>query len=116
MAGILRGEIRRCYIEAVEQVVGHEQGGPRPVLILSRDGFNASSQLVIAALITSVAPRRPYPWVVPIESVKMPATSWVLVSQVRTLSVERLGDLLGRVSDEEMEKVQRELFQLLLPR
>ena len=113
MANVLKGEIRHCAIEPVEQVVGHEQGGPRPVLILSRDRFNTTSRLVIAALITSAPPRRPYPWAVPIESVDMPRRSWVLASQVRTLSVERLGDLLGRISDEELEKVKAALLRLL---
>ena len=113
MADVLKGEIRHSDIEAVEEVVGHEQGGPRPVLILSNDRFNANSQLVIAALITSAPPRRPYPWVVPIESVDMPKRSWVLASQIRTLSVERLGELYGRVSGEEMTKVQIALYRLM---
>ena len=50
---ILRGQVRWAALESVYDVTGREMGNSRPVLILSRDSFNASSGLVIAALITS---------------------------------------------------------------
>jgi len=50
MAGILRGDIRWADLNPVR---GHEQGGPRPVLILSHDIFNERSGTVIAVAITS---------------------------------------------------------------
>lgn len=112
MAGLLRGEIRWAAIETVSQVVGHEQGNPRPVLILSNDRFNANSQLVVAALITSRRPPANASISLPIQSVNMPEPSWVLTSQIRTLSAQRIGDLIGRVSDEELTVVYRAIFRL----
>ena len=114
MADILRGEIWRSDIETVEQVVGHEQGGPRPVLVLSDDRFNANTQLVIVALVTSQPPNRPYPSVLPIASSPMPKPSWVLAHQIRTLSVERLKDRMGRISDAELAQVTEALFRLVV--
>jgi mRNA-degrading endonuclease toxin of MazEF toxin-antitoxin module len=52
MAPILRGEIRHVILEPAN-VRGHEQGSDRPALILSNDRFNATSKLVIVALIGS---------------------------------------------------------------
>lgn len=114
MADVLRGEIWRSDIEAVERVVGHEQGGPRPVLVLSDDRFNANTRLVIAALITAQPPNRPYPSVVTIASVPMPKPSWVLAHQVRTLSVERLKVRMARISDAELAQVTAALFGLVM--
>ena len=101
---ILRGEVRWAALESVYEVVNREMGNTRPVLILSRDTFNASSGLVIAALITSGdsnVHRNP----TPIRSVKMHAPSWVLTDQIRSLSVKRIGDSFGKVSDDELNNV-----------
>ena len=113
MASLLRGEIRWADIETAAQVVGHEQGNQRPVLILSSDQFNATSHLVIAALITGQGTNRPH--AVPIQSVQMPSQSWVLADQVRTLSEQRIQGLLGTVSDTEMETVLMAIFRIIRP-
>ena len=113
MATLLRGEIRWADIEPVSQVVGHEQGGRRPVLTLSRDRFNESTQLVVVALITSSGPNGP--GAVLIQSVQMPQQSWVLAGQVRTLSVERIKELIGRMAEDEMEDVLRAVFLIIAP-
>lgn len=114
MASLLRGEIRWAEIEPASQVVGHEQGNPRPALILSNDRFNAGSQLVIVALIGSAASNRERFHSLQIESVQMPKhPSWVLVDQIRTLSAQRIGDYIGTMDSEEFETVLWRLFQLM---
>ena len=113
MASLLRGEIRWADIEPTAQVVGHEQGNPRPVLILSNDQFNANSQLVIAALITTMGANRPH--AVSIQSVQMPSQSWILADQVRTFSEKRIKGLMGTMSDVELETVLRAIFRIIRP-
>ncbi len=63
--------------------------------------------------LTSQAQRASLPLALKIESVKLPKESWVKVSQVRTLSTERLGIRLGRISDEELAQVIEGLFELV---
>lgn len=85
--------------------VGHEQSGIRPVLIVSENRFNVSSQTVIAMPLTSQPQRVPYPFAfelgpfLPDESL-----SWVKPAQVRALSTDRLSNVIGKVSPEEIEK------------
>ena len=114
MATLLRGEIRWAEIEPASQAVGHEQGNPRPALILSNDRFNAGAQLVIVALIGSAPSNRERFHSLQIESVQMPKyPSWVLVDQIRTLSAERIGDCIGTMDNNELEMVLLRLFQLM---
>ena len=101
---ILRGEIRWAALESVYEVEGREMGNSRPVVILSRDSFNAESGLVLAALITSGDSKR-HQMPVPITSVPMHAPSWVLTDQIRSLSVKRIGDSFGVMSDDELDKI-----------
>jgi mRNA interferase MazF len=71
------------------------------VLILSHDVFNERSGTVIAMAITSQEQRAAYPLTLQLPAdVGLPKTSWVKISQVRTLSVERLGKRLGRLAPE----------------
>lgn len=112
MAQLLRGEIRWVNIETVSQVVGHEQGNRRPALILSNDRFNTASQLVIVALVGSSASNRTRATSVQIRSAQMPITpSWVLTEQIRTLSAQRMGELIGMMSPDELEHVFRLMYQ-----
>lgn len=114
MARLLRGEIRWVNIEPANQVVGHEQGNRRPALILSNDRFNATSQLVIVALIGSSEANRTRATAVQIQSVEMPNTpSWVLTEQIRTLSAQRMGNLIGVMSGDELEEVLERIFRLM---
>ena len=115
MADLLRGQIRWADLETANQVIGHEQGNSRPVLILSNDKSNALTQLVIAALITSTPPTTGNQFSLSIQTVQMPRDSWVLSNQIRTLSAGRIGDLIGKVSDEELTRVQRAIFRLFSP-
>ena len=114
MGQLLRGEIRWANIETAGQVVGHEQGNRRPALILSNEHFNAASQLVIVALIGSNSANRGRSTSLRIQSVQMPNNpSWVLPGQVRTLSAQSMGDLIGKMSDTEIMSVVRILFRLI---
>ena len=113
MARLLKGEVRWVDIEPVAQVTGHEQGNPRPVLILSGNSYNQNSGLVIAAMITASPRRRTGLYSVEIQSFRMPRQSWVLTGQIRTLSAERVRDLIGRVSETEMNRVQSSLLRIL---
>jgi mRNA interferase MazF len=110
VARILRGEI---YWADLASTVGHEQTGKRPVLIISHDLFNERSGTVIALAITSQPQHVSLPLVLKVESLKLPKPSWVKISQVRTLSTERLGRRLGRLSAEELNQVIEGLFELV---
>ena len=110
MARILRGEVRWADLNPVR---GHEQAGERPVLVLSHDVFNERSGTVIAIALTSQEPRAGYPLTLELASAKLPKRSWAKTSQVRTLSTERIGRRLGRVSDEELAQVVEGLFELI---
>jgi mRNA interferase MazF len=92
---------------------GHEQGGQRPVVVISEDVFNARSGTVIAMAITSQPQRAAFPLTLSLASVKLPKPSWVKISQVRTLSVQRLGKRVGRVSAEELDSLVESLNEIV---
>ncbi len=102
MARILRGEIRWAELNPVR---GKEQAGRRPVLVLSHDVFNERSGTVIAIAITSQPQRAGFPLTLELQSKGLPKQSWVKISQIRTLAVERIGQRLGTVSPEELAQV-----------
>jgi mRNA interferase MazF len=99
VARILRGEIRWADLSPVR---GKEQAGRRPVLIVSHDVFNERSGTVIAVAITSQPQRAAFPLTLVLESKELPERSWVKISQIRTLSVERIGEKLGLATPEEL--------------
>lgn len=102
MAGILRGEIRWADLNPVR---GREQSGWRPVLVVSHDVFNERSGTVIAMALTSQPGRAGFPLTFELDSINLPKHSWVKISQIRTLSTERIGQLIGRASPEELAQV-----------
>lgn len=110
MARILRGEVRWADLNPTR---GHEQAGERPVLVLSHDVFNDRSGTVIAVALTSQEPRAGFPLTLELRTAKLPRRSWVKTSQIRTLSTERIGRRLGRVSEEELAEVLEGLFELI---
>ncbi|HPX19760.1 MAG TPA: type II toxin-antitoxin system PemK/MazF family toxin [Deltaproteobacteria bacterium] len=110
MAGILRGEIRWADLNPT---IRHEQAGIRPVLILSHDVFNERSGTVIAVAITSKPQRAGFPLTLEIASDKLPKQSWVKISQIRTLSVERIGKNITRLSPEELDQVIEGLNEII---
>jgi len=102
MARILRGCI---YWADLNPVVGSEQRGLRPVLVLSHNVFNERSGTVIAVAITSQPQRAGFPLTMELAGSKLPKKSWVKISQLRTLSVKRIGKKIGRASEEELALV-----------
>lgn len=102
MARILRGEIRWADLNPVR---GSEQGGLRPVLILSHDVFNARSGTVIAVAVSSQPQRAGFPLTLELSSPALPKKSWVKISQIRTLAVERIGKKVAEASPEELAQV-----------
>jgi len=110
MARILRGDIRWADLNPVR---GHEQSGLRPVLILSHDIFNERSGTVMAVAITSQPQRAGFPLTMELKTARLPKRSWIKISQIRTLSVERIGKIIGKASPEEMDHVIEGLNEII---
>ncbi len=110
MARILRGEIRWADLNPVR---GREQAGLRPVLILSHDIFNERSGTVIAIAITSQPQKAGFPLTLELKSANLPKKSWIKISQIRTLSVERIGKVVGKASLEELDQVIEGLNEII---
>ncbi len=110
MARILRGEIRWADLNPVR---GREQAGQRPVLILSQDVFNERSGTVIAVALTSQAQRAGFPLTLELQTKGLPKKSWVKMSQIRTLAVERIGKKIGRASPEDLAQVLEGLNEII---
>ncbi len=94
-------------------VRGREQAGLRPVLILSHDVFNERSGTVIAVALTSRPQRAGFPLTHELQSAKLSKRSWVKISQIRALSVERIGARLGRSTPEELAHVVEGLNEII---
>ena len=110
MARVLRGDVVWANLNPV---VGHEQSGRRPVVILSADVFNEHSGTVIAMALTSQPQRAGYPLTLLVASVHLPKPSWIKMSQIRTLSTRRLGKRAGLLSPEELNRVVEGFFELV---
>ena len=110
MARILRGEIRWADLNPVR---GREQAGQRPVLILSHDVFNERSGTVIAVAMTSQEPRAGFPLSLESKATGLTKRSWVKISQLRTLSVDRIGRRLARATEEELARILQGLNEIL---
>ncbi|MBD3391174.1 MAG: type II toxin-antitoxin system PemK/MazF family toxin [Chitinivibrionales bacterium] len=110
MAGILRGDIVWANLEPAR---GNEQQGRRPVVILSENLFNERSGTVIAMAVTSQEPRAAFPLTLELGSPKLPKRSWAKISQIRTLSVQRLGKKLAVVSPEELGQLIEGLDEIM---
>ena len=110
MARILRGEIRWADLNPVR---GKEQAGQRPVLVLSHDVFNERSGTVIAVALTSQPQRAGFPLTLELQSKGLPKKSWVKISQIRTLAIERIGQRVGKVRLEELADVVDGLNEII---
>jgi mRNA interferase MazF len=110
MAGILRGEIRWADLKPVR---GREQAGLRRVMILSHDIFNECSGKVITAAITSQPQKAGFPLTLELKSTNLPKKSWIKISQIRTLSVERIGKVIGKASLAELTQVIEGLNEII---
>jgi mRNA interferase MazF len=110
VARILRGEIRWADLNPVR---GHEQAGLRPVLVLSDDVFNERSGTVIAVALTSQEPRAGFPLTLESSASGLTKRSWIKISQIRTLSADRLRRRMARASEEELARVLDGLNEIL---
>jgi mRNA interferase MazF len=110
MARILRGDIIWANLDPTR---GHEQAGSRPVLILSQDVFNIRSGTVIAVALTSQRPSAGFPLTLELTDHRLPKKSWVKISQIRTLSVQRLGKKLGKATAQELEQIIEGLNEII---
>jgi mRNA interferase MazF len=110
MAGILRGEVRWADLNPVR---GREQAGRRPVLILSHDVFNVRSGTVIAVALTSQPQQAEFPLTLELNVAELGKPAWVKISQIRTLSVERIGKRLAQIPPLEVAKVIEGLNEIL---
>ena len=110
MAAILRGDVIWADLNPS---IGHEQSGRRPVLILSSDVFNDRSGTVIAVAITSQEPRAGFPLTLSLENKELPKRSWVKINQIRTLSVQRMGERITRISPENLARVVAGLNEII---
>ena len=99
-----RGEV---FYADLSPVVGSEQGGIRPVLIIQNDTGNRYSPTVIAAAITSQTNKAKLPTHISLSAPDhgLPRDSVVLLEQIRTLDKRRLRERMGRVDGELMERI-----------
>jgi len=105
---IKRGDI---YYADLSPVVGSEQGGIRPVLIVQNDIGNRYSPTVIAAAITSRFNKANLPTHIPIDAAGsgLSKDSVVLLEQIRTLDKRRLKEKMGSVDVRAMQEINRAL-------
>lgn len=105
---IKRGEI---YYADLSPVVGSEQGGVRPVLIVQNDVGNKHSPTVIAAAITSQKDKTRLPTHIQVtaEGCGLAKDSIVLLEQVRTIDKQRLKEKMGVLDDSSMDMVNQAL-------
>lgn len=105
---IRRGDI---YYADLSPVVGSEQGGIRPVLIVQNDVGNRFSPTVIAAAITSQKDKARLPTHIQVDSVGsgLAKDSIVLLEQIRTIDKKRLKEHMGRLDDFSMKRVNQAL-------
>lgn len=105
---IKRGDI---YYADLSPVVGSEQGGIRPVLIVQNDIGNRFSPTVIAAAITSQRDKAKLPTHIKLNSVEsgLARDSIVLLEQIRTIDKQRLKEKLGKLDETSMELVNQAL-------
>ena len=83
------------------------------MLILSHDVFNERSGTVIAVALTSEEPRAGFPLTLESKAPGLPKRSWIKMSQIRTLSADRIGRRLARATEEELARVIEGLNEII---
>lgn len=106
---VKRGDI---YYADLSPVVGSEQGGVRPVLIVQNDVGNKYSPTVIAAAITSQKEKAKLPTHIKLESENcgLSRDSVVLLEQIRTIDKKRLKERMGKLDDGSMQMIDQALY------
>lgn len=110
MKRIKRGDI---YLADLSPVVGSEQDGIRPVLILQNDTGNQYSPTTIVAAITSKADKTTFPTHVKITTDVLKCSSIVLLEQIRTIDKTRLNEYIGKLDKDTMGKVDHAIITSL---
>lgn len=105
---VRRGDI---YYADLSPVIGSEQGGVRPVLIVQNNVGNRFSPTVIAAAITSQKDKANLPTHIQVQSTAsgLAKDSIVLLEQIRTIDKKRLKEHMGRLDDQSMTRVDEAL-------
>ena len=105
---VKRGDI---FYADLSPVIGSEQGGIRPVIVVQNDIGNRYSPTVIVAAITSQINKAKLPTHVEISSEEygLNRDSVVLLEQIRTLDKRRLKERIGHMTENDMKKVNRAL-------
>lgn len=101
---IIRGEI---YYADLSPVVGSEQGGYRPVLVLQNNKGNKFSTTIIVAPISSKMTKNPLPTHVMVENECLEKKSVVLLEQIRTIDKQRIREKVGEVNKGVMSEVDQ---------
>ena len=106
---IKRGEL---YYADLSPVVGSEQGGVRPVLVVQNDVGNKFSPTVIAAAVTSKINKAKLPTHIELPSnvYGLNKDSVILLEQIRTLDKRRLKERIGELPSDTMDKVDRAIL------
>ena len=111
MAGVLRrGDVVWANLDPV---IGHEQAGQLPVLVISDDILNRNSGTIIAMAVTSSEPKAGFPLTLALSQTLAGKQAWIKITQVRTLSTKRLGRVLGRVDEADLAAVLEGLNEVL---
>ncbi len=102
---VKRGDI---FYADLSPVIGSEQGGVRPVLVIQNDIGNKYSPTIIIAAITSQINKAKMPTHIEIKADEfgLPRDSVVLLEQIRTIDKKRLREKIGHFNDAMMEKVE----------
>ena len=106
----MRGEV---YWADLNPVRGREQAGLRPVLILSHELFNRKSETAIVMAITGQAQKAGFPLTMALPADMMPKPSWVKISQIRTISIDRLGKRIAVLGPEMLDQLVDGLLELV---
>lgn len=101
---IKRGDVYYAYLDPV---IGSEQNGHRPVIVIQNDMGNLYSPTTIAAMVTS-SQKKKLPTHVHVEDIGsgLSDDSIVMLEQIRTIDKQRLGTMIGHVSDKTMELIE----------
>ena len=101
---ILRGEL---YYADLEPVIGSEQGGERPVVILQNNKGHQHSPTVIVAPLTTQKIKPRLPTHVMVSTSGLRSSSLVLLEQIRTIDKKRMRNYIGTVTDDEMQEIEK---------
>lgn len=106
-----RGDI---WFADLSPVIGNEQAGKRPVLIISVDAFNnGGARMVVAVPFTKHDKKQPLHVPVKIEETGLSVDSFIKTEDIRGISKERLINKIGEISERTMEEVEIRIKRLL---